>query len=92
MITPELIDDVVAKIDASYLGEAVMDELRAAYPEIRFTYCMNEDITANARPAKACDGYNIYFVDAREHCMCLTNDYEIAAGIVLAEVFDDEDE
>lgn len=91
MITSELVDDVVSKVEASYLGEAVMGELRDAYPDIRFTYCMNEDITANAKPAKECDGFNIYFVDAREHCMCLTNDYDIASGIVLAEVFDDED-
>lgn len=91
MITEAIIDDVIERVEASYLGEAVMEDLRAAHPGIRFTYCMNEDITANAKPAKECNGFNIYYVDAREHCMCLTNNIEIAAGIVLAEVFEDDE-
>ena len=91
MITEELIEDVVSKVEPSYLGEALLQELKTLYPGIRFTYCMEDDIPINAKPVKACKGFNIYFVDARNPCMCLTNDYEIASGVVLAEVCEDED-
>jgi hypothetical protein len=92
MISESIVDDVVAKVEASYLGEAVLDELRQEYPDIRFTYCSFDDIAANAKPVSERPGFKVYFVDSREHCACLTNSHEIASGIVLAEVFDDEDE
>ena len=91
MITKELVDDVVNRVESAYLGEAVMSELREHYPDVRFTYCMYDDVSANAKPVIERENFNVYFVDAREHCMCLTNDFDIASGIVLAEIFEDDD-
>ena len=92
MISPEVVDQVIEKVEASYLGEAVIQQLRQAYPDIHFTYCSNDDVAVNAKPVTERAGFNVYFVDSREHCACLTNSHEIATGIVLAEVFDDEDD
>jgi len=92
MISESIVDEVVSRVEASYLGEAVLDTLRQEYPDIRFTYCSFDDIAANAKPVSERPGFKVYFVDSREHCACLTNNHEIASGIVLAEVFDDEDE
>jgi len=92
MISPEIVDEVIAKVEASYLGEAVMDTLRNEYPDVRFTYCSIDDITTNAKPVVERPGFNVYFVDARQHCACLTNDHEIACGMVLAELYEEDDD
>ncbi len=92
MISKTIVNEVVAKVEASYLGEALIQELREANPDIRFTYCSNDDIAVNAKAVTERPGFNVYFVDSREHCAYLTNDYDVATGIVLAEVFDDEDD
>jgi len=92
MISPEIIDEVITRVEASYLGEAVLQDLRKDYPDIRFTYCSIDDITSNAKPVAERSGFNVYFVDAREHCACLTNDNEIACGMVLAETYEEDDD
>ena len=51
---------------------------------------MDDDIYTG-KPVVEQDDFNIYLVDGREHCLCLTNDYDIATGVVLAEVIADED-
>ena len=35
--------------------------------------------------------FNVYLIDGREHCLCLTNDFDVATGIVLAEVIEDDE-
>ena len=91
MISQEVVDEVIAKVEASYLGEALLENLRQDYPDIRFTYCMDDDVAVNAKAVAERPGFNVYFVDSREHCLCLTNNYDIATGIVLAEVIDDDE-
>jgi len=93
MIASETIDAVIAKIEgADYLGEAVVQELREAYPDIPFTLCSFDDIGANAKPVAERTEFKVYLVDSREHCACLTNNNDIATGIVLAEVEDDDED
>jgi hypothetical protein len=47
-----------------------------------------EDDIPNYEPMLECDGFNMYLVDGREHCLCLTRNYEHASGIVIAEVLE----
>ena len=82
------ISDQVKQHD--YMDESVVTSLRAAYPDIHFTYCLDDDITSG-KPVIENDSFNIYLIDGREHCLCLTNDYDVATGVVIAEVIDDED-
>ncbi len=89
MITPELAVSIADRIDGETLDEAVVSGLREAWPDLHFTYCLDDDII-NGKPVLERDGFNIYLVDGREHCLCLTNDYETATGVVLAEVIDDD--
>lgn len=72
-----------------FIDEEVVNALRAAYPDIHFTYCLDDDII-NAKPVIEEEKFNIYLVDGREHCLCLTNDYDAATGVVVAEVVDDD--
>ncbi len=48
-----------------------------------------EDDIPNHEPLMECRGFNLYLVDGREHCLCLTRNYEHASGIVIAEVLED---
>lgn len=90
MITEQQVKEVAARVEAAALGEALIGDLRQAYPDVHFTYCMDDDINVPS-PVFEGQGFNIYLVDGREHCLCLTKDYEVASGMVLAEVVDDED-
>ncbi len=53
------------------------------------TYCMNDDVIA-AKPVFEQKAFNLYLVDSRNHCLCFTRDMEVATGVVLAEIEDDE--
>lgn len=88
MISPELLESIALAINAQPLNESVVTALRGDYPGIHFTYCMDDDI-GNQHPALENSAFNLYLVDGREHCLCLTRHYEHASGIVIAEVIAD---
>lgn len=88
MITPEQLQTIADSINGQLLNEAVVSQLRAQFTGIHFTYCMDDDIP-NVEPLVEGAGFNLYLVDGREHCLCLTRDYENATGIVIAEVIED---
>ena len=84
--TQAIADEVISK----GLDYDTVSQLRQSYPAIHFTYCMDDDINAG-KPVLEADKFNIYLVDGREHCLCLTNDFDVATGIVLAEVIEDDE-
>lgn len=88
MISSERLQLIATAIGSRDLNETMIGELRAEYPGIHFTYCMEDDIP-NHEPVMECSGFNLYLVDGREHCLCLTRNYEHASGIVIAEVLED---
>lgn len=88
MISSEQVQRIASAIRAQTLNESVVSALRGEYPGIHFTYCMDDDLPNN-EPVLAGESFNIYLVDGREHCLCLTNNYENATGIVIAEVIED---
>jgi len=49
---------------------------------------MDDDLPNNVPVIERKD-FNLYLIDGREHCLCLTNDYEAATGIVVAEIIPD---
>lgn len=72
------------------INGSVLTQLRNDYPDLHFTYCSNEDII-DVQPVEKRKAFNLYLVDGRAHCFCLTTDKEVATGVVLAEVFEDEE-
>jgi len=88
MISPEQLQRIASVIRAQALNEGVVSNLRSDYPGIHFTYCMEDDIP-NHEPMLESQGFNLYLVDGREHCLCLTRNYEYATGIVIAEVIEE---
>jgi hypothetical protein len=90
MIATDVIDKINTLVLEHGLDEAGVATLRGLWPEIHFTYCSDDDVMA-AKPVRESQGFNIYLVDGREHCLKFTSDPQNATGLVLAEV-EDEDE
>ncbi|MGR8980055.1 MAG: DUF6129 family protein [Gammaproteobacteria bacterium] len=88
MISPEQLQDIAFAINAQPLNESAVAMLRSQYPGMHFTYCLEDDIP-NHDPVLEYPGFNLYLVDGREHCLCLTRDYDQASGVVIAEVIED---
>ncbi|MDO9161875.1 MAG: DUF6129 family protein [Methylococcaceae bacterium] len=88
MITTEQVNAIVAKIETAGLNDTTVSALRQDFQPIHFTYCMDDDLPNN-KPIIELNDFNLYLIDGREHCLCLTNDYEVATGIVVAEIIPD---
>ena len=88
MISSGQINAIAAKIETMAVDEATVLALRQQYHPIHFTYCMDDDLPNNT-PVVERNGFNLYLIDGREHCLCLTNDYDLATGIVVAEIIPD---
>lgn len=89
MLEASLVDTIACQVESQLLDDSTIMSLRNAYPEVHFTYCMDDDIVTG-KPVIERENFNIYLIDGREHCLCLTNDYDTATGIVVAEVIDED--
>ncbi len=88
MITTEQVNAIAAKIEALGVDETTVLALRQEFQRLHFTYCMDDDLPNNT-PVSEHKDFNLYLIDGREHCLCLTTDYEVATGIVVAEIIPD---
>lgn len=88
MIEETVIDEINSLIAGHGLDESALSELRNKWPDIHFTYCSDDDICGPS-PVRESDGFSIYLIDSREHCLNFTASTEIATGLVLAEHEDD---
>ena len=68
------------------LNDAALDSLKKDWPELRFTFCNDDDMPARLPPALQGGKFNVYLVGGGEHCLSLTQDMENAIGVVLAQV------
>jgi hypothetical protein len=91
MITPEITEEIAARVEASTLSEMLIAELRKLYPGVHFTYCMDDDMRGNPTPFVQRPGFNLYLVGGDGHCSSIVGSPETASGLVLAEVVEDED-
>ena len=89
MLDGETIDRILALTLAQGLSETTIRELRANWPDLHFSHCLDDDI-CGVDPVRSVPGINLYLVDGRAHCLTLTGDLEGATGLVLAEVEDDD--
>lgn len=89
MITTAQLAEISSKIKTQGVDESILSQLRQDYADIHFTYCMDDDI-GSYQPMLSEAEFNLYLIDGREHCLCLTNNHEVATGIVIAERVADE--
>jgi len=88
MITTEQLNDIAAEIVSSGLTDETASVLRQQYQNIHFTFCMDDDLPNNT-PVSEYPDFNLYLIDGREHCLCLTSDQQVATGVVVAEIIPD---
>jgi hypothetical protein len=68
------------------VNENVMIALKQTWPDLRFTFCNDDDMPARLPPALKHQKFNLYLVGGSEHCISLTDDPLQAIGVVLAQV------
>jgi hypothetical protein len=85
MIPRETLDHIGdAATEFPLLDEATLDCLRDRWPGLHFALCSDDDVPARLSPVLARPGFNLYLVNGSEHCLTLTNDPDVAIGVVLA--------
>lgn len=89
MIEAIRIQQVAEVVRRAGLSEQTLSALREGFSDIHFTYCMDDDLGV-AEPFRQGEGLNIYLIDGREHCLKLTSDLDLATGLVLAQVGDED--
>lgn len=91
MIAQETLDRIASTAASlGVLDEQALDSLKQSWPDLRFTFCNDDDMPARLPPSLQCGSFNLYLVGGGEHCLSLTKDLEQAVGVVLACV-DEED-
>ncbi len=85
MIARETLTHIAnAAAEFQFMDDRMLDCLRGKWPGLHFTLCGDEDVPARLSPALERSGFNLYLVNGSEHCLTLTNDPEVAIGVVLA--------
>lgn len=88
MISSQQIETVSSWLQANLNNPSIEQELRSAFPELHFTFCLDDDVMSD-HAAVELQTHNLYLVDSSQHCLCLTNDPEQASGLVVAECCED---
>lgn len=88
MISENTIDRINQLLIDHGLDESAVSRLRNMWPDIHFTYCSDDDV-CGPPAVRESDGFSIYLIDSRDHCLSFTSDADIATGLVLAEHEDD---
>ncbi|MGR9045032.1 MAG: DUF6129 family protein [Gammaproteobacteria bacterium] len=86
MISQDTLSQIAGRIKAAGVDESILASLRSEYPTLHFTYCSDDDLPNN-EPVMEQEQFNLYLVDGRDHCLCLTRDFENATGVVVAEIY-----
>ena len=89
MMTPEQLDGIVASVESNGLADTQLAFLRSGFPGLHFTWCMDDDV-CGPRPAAVGKGFNVYLVDSSNHCLVFTPSLEVASGVVIAEIGEDD--
>jgi hypothetical protein len=90
MIVPETLENIAsAAASLGELNERTLVSLRSTWPDLRFTFCNDDDMPARLPAVLKRERFNLYLVNGSEHCLSLTDDPSQAIGVVLAGVDED---
>ena len=89
MIAVETLAAVADAVGERTLDDARLAELRGRFPGRRLALCGADDVPARLPPVLERPGFHLYLVNGSEHCLSLTNDPDVAIGVVLAWVSED---
>lgn len=89
MIAAETLEQIASKVDSlGELNDDMLASLKKDWPDLRFTFCSDDDMPARMSSALQRENFNLYLVSGSEHCLSLTTDAGQAIGVVLACVDD----
>lgn len=87
MLTADMLQQIASHVAAAgLLDDVAQQKLCDTWPQLRFTFCGDDDMPARLPPTLQGGRYNLYLVGGGEHCLSLTQDIDQAIGVVLAEV------
>ena len=87
---------MITSTQLAQVGEAILLDprvaaLRSRFPELHFSECSEDDVSPRYRAAFGVPGYALFYITgATGHCLELTNDPEIATGLLVAALGDDD--
>lgn len=82
-ISTETLSEIEAALEEfQKLSQNPMALLRNCFPGLSFVRLSASDI--DEAPFRQLPNYNLYLLDAREHCVQITSDPGVATGVVLA--------
>jgi hypothetical protein len=84
MIDSGLLERVLVAVVPKLDYDALLRHLRGEFPGIHITVCGEDDIPPRLPAVAENEACLLYYVDASEHCLKLTNDAEAASGIAVA--------
>jgi len=85
----EGIANVVAGSPATLADIDLQNALRKQFDGLRIVVCSDDDIPVNIAPATGNARCNLYYLDANEHCVKLTQEAANATGLVVAIVVEE---
>lgn len=88
IIDEALVAKVAELATGKIIDDTLKDELKQAFPGVRFTLCSEDDINSG-KPVRESETFAIYLVGSSDHCLTLTNDFSLATGVVIAEIYED---
>jgi hypothetical protein len=77
------IDEIGALLGASGAEAGTLAELRARFPKLSLTRVDASDLGMET-PFRHYERFDLYLVDGSSHCWSLTDNPELATGLVLA--------
>lgn len=89
MITSQQLESITDYVTTYGPSEETLLALRQQFSDIHFTYCLDDDVMAPV-PVVEQKHFNLYMIDSSNHCLSFTPDAELASGLVIAEITDDE--
>lgn len=89
MITTERLEAIVNAVQQHGLADTQLTYLRGEFPDLHFTWCMDDDV-CGPNPAAKGNGFNVYLVDSSNHCLAFTPSLAAASGVVIAELGEDD--
>lgn len=66
-------------------GNPLMPGLRSMFPDISFVRCDASDMTEGS-PYRSGEHYRLYLIDRSDICIKLTDQLEVADGVIIAEL------
>lgn len=83
-ISTETLNEIeAALLEFKPLTNNPLPLLKDFFPGLNFVRLSARDI--DEPPFRAMEDYNLYLLDAREHCVQITSDPSVATGVVVAQ-------